>query len=97
MAPITEQAVERLDRVLETMAQSQTDMVAAVARIEAVVEKETRVLDRVLDSLDKLESGVDELEKRAERFAGWKAGALAAAGGGTAFGIQRIIDLLQGN
>lgn len=97
MAPEANHDVQRLDRVLETMAQAHTEMVAAVARIEAVVEKETRVLDRVLDSLDKLEARVDDLEKRAERFAGWKAGALAAAGGGTAFGLQRILEIFQGN
>lgn len=89
-------SVDRFDRVLETMARTHADLTKAVARIEAVVERETTVMERVLDKVDTLERRIDQLEQRAAKMDGWKAGAIATVGGGSAFGIKALFDFFTG-
>lgn len=88
--------VARLERALESMVTTHTDIVAVVARLEAVVDKEAKLLNRVLDGVDMLEKRVDALEQRAARYEGWRAGAIATVGGGSAFGLKALFDLLIG-
>jgi chromosome segregation ATPase len=89
--------LDRFDRVLETMAQTHVELTSAVVRIEAIVERETTVMERVLDKVDKLEQRLDQLEQRAAKMDGWRAGAIAATGGGAAFGLQWLLDIFGKN
>jgi chromosome segregation ATPase len=88
--------IERFDRVLETMSRTHVELTSAVARLEAVVAKEVAVMERVLDNVDRLERRIDALEQRAAKFDGWKAGAIATVGGGSAFGLKALFDFFGG-
>lgn len=93
---LTEPDADRLARVLEAHGEMITTHSVLLAKLEASVEREAAVLERMLDQWNSIERRIDALEQRSAKSDGWRSAMMAAAGGGTVLGGGRLIEIIFG-
>lgn len=93
---LSEHDADRLARVLEAQGETLTTHRVLLAKIEANMEREAAMLERLLDKVDANDARIDELEKRQARSDGWRSAVAALAGGGTALGGGKLMQMFFG-